>query len=123
MTLNDGSVACDTRSQTAGICSPSPAETCPHASNAKSRLKADNVHGQSSNKLEPEIASDESIAANSAGHRQDFDGTSAEQQIYVDWDGSEDPSNPRNWSSRKKWSISSVSGLIWTSHDVRRYND
>lgn len=32
-----------------------------------------------------------------------------EQLIYVGWNGPEDPANPRNWSLKKKWIITSVS--------------
>ncbi|KIJ26679.1 hypothetical protein M422DRAFT_191922 [Sphaerobolus stellatus SS14] len=34
--------------------------------------------------------------------------------IYVDWDGPQDPANPRNWSSSRKWFISSFGFIFLT---------
>lgn len=35
-----------------------------------------------------------------------------EQLIYVGWNGPDDPANPRNWSHKKKWIITSVGCLF-----------
>lgn len=35
-------------------------------------------------------------------------GEQGEPLIYVDWDGPDDPANPRNWNPKVKWCLSAV---------------
>lgn len=35
-----------------------------------------------------------------------------EEALFVDWDGTNDPQDPRNWSFRRRWTVTVVVSLF-----------
>lgn len=50
------------------------------------------------NKIEPEVEIEESLAEKQGGESEDQPTTDTQNEWLVDWDGPDDPTNPKNFS-------------------------
>ena len=84
----------------------------------KSRVET--ISAQVDSEREIGITTDSSESQKSANGETYAEKTSenATDANIVDWDGADDPENPQNWSSKKRWTIISLVSVITFNQSV-----
>ncbi|KAF5368992.1 hypothetical protein D9758_002844 [Tetrapyrgos nigripes] len=70
--------------------------------------------GPSTNEFtKKEVPDSSELARKPSGEHERQERTLADETIQiVDWDGPDDPNNPKNWSSKRKWAATSIASLF-----------
>lgn len=101
-------------SQRRGSCSASSSTTAtepePHVSRHTSRVYDTRSH--LSERPDPYNGQSEAMDDVEKQKTQDNQGELEKDPNLIEWDGPDDPENPQNWSSRYKWFITGVLGMM-----------
>ena len=88
----------------------------PQPSTAISQLSADNSphtdRNTSQKSLEETGISNDALADVEKGAPGEAAGDSEDRNYLVEFDGPDDPGNPKNWTTKKRWAITVCMGLL-----------